>query len=445
MPGQVEVTPLLSVVEMSEKRLTIDIKPPKGKRWKLPDKTEEEDDEDYSPPSSAEIEVVHKHPPPDLHSILKQRTASESSEEVSNCDPDSPRSEGEELSSSCSKKRSVSFSNHVDHASFKSSASVSSMTPALKSKRRRQRKREEKRKGRVRCNSEGTSSSEECLHSVSDSYSHSEEEGESSNKKSKGGRKMTLRRAISDPGPNSGGLSAENDEEKGSGEPVKQENWKNTTLDSRVLQTNSKNSVELNNDEVCHMNGNETEKDLQNKDTVIELKMQIDVTEERNEVNQINELLGKLGIDEKNTIDEDKKIIYETKDRFVEENNGVKKSGQNEDSDDDDYVDAISSLIEELKTNENTGNMEEEPCSKPKSEDKIGEINKHVDGNEPVRKFESTIHNDRSKSSGRGCDEHEKSDVETMLSWEEGEVSAEHVTTCGLQFSNSLIFDLDIE
>jgi hypothetical protein len=86
-------------------------------------KHEDREDEECDPPSSAEIEVVHTRPSPSLQGILKQRSISESSEDVTP-DPESPRSPGADeadLSSSQGsnssngmKQRSVSFSDHID-------------------------------------------------------------------------------------------------------------------------------------------------------------------------------------------------------------------------------------------------------------------------------------------------------------------------------------------
>ncbi|XP_076463612.1 protein kintoun-like [Babylonia areolata] len=171
----------LQVTAMGEKKLTIKITQAKssgGRRWK-----EEEEDDEYDPPSSADIEVIHTQPSPTLHSILKQRTMSESSEDV-NLDPESPRSpvdDEDDLSPNASgKRRSVSFSKHIDKATFKSSASVNSMKTALKSKRKRQRKWEEKKdkaSSRRRHNSTGSEGSgDDHCHSQSDSHSHSDEE-----------------------------------------------------------------------------------------------------------------------------------------------------------------------------------------------------------------------------------------------------------------------------
>ncbi|XP_025105993.1 uncharacterized protein LOC112571306 isoform X2 [Pomacea canaliculata] len=167
----------LQVLTMDEKKLTVKVCPAAANKKQAHRYTSDEDEE-YDPPSSAEIQVVHSRPPPLLHGILKQHTVSESSEDQ-NGDQESPRSPGEEeeeLSSSLGKRRSVSFSEHIDQATFKTSSAVSSMTMALKSKRRRQRKREE-RGSRRRHNSGGSEGSgDDQTHSLSDSHSLSEEE-----------------------------------------------------------------------------------------------------------------------------------------------------------------------------------------------------------------------------------------------------------------------------
>ncbi|CAG5115869.1 unnamed protein product [Candidula unifasciata] len=466
MPGQVEMTPELSVVEMSEKRLTIDIKPPKGRRWKVPDTAEEEEEDDCDPPSSAEIEVIHKNPPPDLHSILKQRTMSESSEEISTPDPDSPRSEGEELSSSFGKKRSVSFNNHVDRASFKSSASVSSMTPGLKSKRRRQRKREEKKKGHVRCNSEGTSSSEEYLHSVSDSYSLSEEEVDVAHKKSKGGKRACLYRAASDPGPDAGGLSPIAEREKGSGEPRRQTGKKKSKFDFDGLVIKSevpdfRTNVSANGEGVDGVkNVNDSQENFPHEMSVgTNVKLQV-TSSEKMDVDNMN---GSLSCEEKKTLDKNKKIISEIKSKLCEGNIEGKRE-QKDDSDDDDFVDAVSSLAAEFKTKldleESGGNCHSELLSgtgngkfKPLTEPPNPENNCLIEEIEPAKDYKSVagtaskFHSKNGENNdGERCSlQHEKSGVETMLSWKEGGTSNEHVTNCAVQFSNSLMFDLDIE
>ena len=100
------------------------------------------------------LQVVHDQEIPNLQGILKQRSVSESSEDLtssnSSCSPSSPR---EELFGF---KKSVKFNDHIDQTTFKSGAAVTAMTTALKSKRRRNRKREEKKNGRQRLNSGGS-------------------------------------------------------------------------------------------------------------------------------------------------------------------------------------------------------------------------------------------------------------------------------------------------
>lgn len=173
---QSENTPTVVVTEMNKKKLAIKIKKNKQQNVKpqqssssisrtitpLTDSEEEELASVDPGPPSADIKVVHDLEVPNLHGILKQRSVSESSEDLassnSSCSPSSPRDELFGF------KKSVKFNDHIDQTTFRTGAAVTSMTTALKSKRRRNRKREEKKNGRQRLNSggsEGTSSGEE--------------------------------------------------------------------------------------------------------------------------------------------------------------------------------------------------------------------------------------------------------------------------------------------
>jgi hypothetical protein len=100
------------------------------------------------------FQVVYNQEIPNLHGILKQRSVSESSEDLisstSSCSPSSPRDELFGF------KKSVKFNDRIDHTTFRTGAAVTSMTTALKSKRRRNRKRDEKKSGRQRVNSGGS-------------------------------------------------------------------------------------------------------------------------------------------------------------------------------------------------------------------------------------------------------------------------------------------------
>ena len=118
----------------------------------------------------SDIDIVHEKVPPKLHSILKQRsrTTSESSDDVfsssfsrenSITTSESPISEGDEEHNGTGRKKSVSFSEHVDKTSYKANATVSALHNTLKNRRKKQRKREEKRCGRRRRTSSGGSCS----------------------------------------------------------------------------------------------------------------------------------------------------------------------------------------------------------------------------------------------------------------------------------------------
>lgn len=138
-------------------------------------------------PSSAEIQVVHEKAIPNLHSILKNRSMSESSEceeygsSNSSGSPSSPRDEPFCL------RRSVSFNERVDKTTFKSSAAVTAITSTLKNKRKRNRKREEKRQSRNRHNSGGSegSSGDDLDNRNSTSESHSENDVEEEEREEK--------------------------------------------------------------------------------------------------------------------------------------------------------------------------------------------------------------------------------------------------------------------
>jgi hypothetical protein len=140
---------------------------------------------------ASDIVVVHTKSCPRLHSILKQHTISESSDDgrrlsvsgdrqTSTASDDASDSDdggfNVPLSSSMSSengfrrlKKSVSFNDRIDHAVFQANQSVSSMHAILKNRRRRARKRdqylqqkaESSRGTRRRCRSSGSISMED--------------------------------------------------------------------------------------------------------------------------------------------------------------------------------------------------------------------------------------------------------------------------------------------
>ncbi|CAL1531244.1 unnamed protein product [Lymnaea stagnalis] len=439
MPVQVDNKPELTVVKMDETKLTIDIKPPKSKKYKH-EYIEDEgiEDEEYDPPSSAEIEVVHKHPAPNLHSILKARSPSESSEEVVVMDPESPRSEGEELSSSYTKKRSVSFSNHVDRASFKSFASVSSMTPALKSKRRRQRKREEKKNGRVRRTSEGTSSSEECLQ-IGDSYSFSE--GETSDKLVDRSKVM-LSRTMSDPGPNTlvPELSGKKNGKKGKkGKKLEKGSGESESIPQAADVLDFRTSKPINEhveifslsnvvNGVQGTNGSCAEDHIDPFDRDAKIRENLVPNDENNK---------------RKDAEKNKKIISEIKNKLAGGDASSEKAAKGCDSDDDDFVDAVSSMTEEfdekvafIDVNGDVDKGRDESGGK-----QVMEVRDEKVSGEFIKGDKNSIEG-LSKNNVK-----EKPDVETMLSWEEcPQVNGgEHVTQCDVEFTNTMIYELDFD
>merc|ERR1712150_446553 len=154
-----EAAPELDVTDMDKDRLSVHIKNAeecKGKRKKRIS----ESAEDY--------EIVYEREVPPIHGILKQRsrTQSESSiEEVltpgsyhrqhssasfsgtgSNESSVMEGSAGsdENLDSSWGRRKTVSFSEHVDQASYKCNASVMTLKATLKNKRKSKKRREQK-------------------------------------------------------------------------------------------------------------------------------------------------------------------------------------------------------------------------------------------------------------------------------------------------------------
>lgn len=165
--------------------------------------------------SAEEIEVVHDLQSPKIPSILKQRgrTMSESSDDLfhssnttgsslgrqqstggeSSPSPLTEESENEtsDEQNSNGRKKSVSFSEHVDETTYKATQSVNSMKSTLKNKKKKARKREqktvekEKRQHRRRRNSNSLSepSSDEYSQQNSENGGFDADPAESSSKR----------------------------------------------------------------------------------------------------------------------------------------------------------------------------------------------------------------------------------------------------------------------
>ncbi|XP_064622308.1 protein kintoun-like [Lineus longissimus] len=152
--------PPFKVSDLNEEKLVIEV----GGNPFLSDS-----DTDHSP---REIEVVHQKATPNIPSILR-RTVSESSasDDLSSSwngrmggDPAFSRESSRQDSWSASEtetgegrlRKSVSFNEHIDMTTFRSTQAVTTMKTALKSKRRRQRKKDQKQDRRRRHSSTGS-------------------------------------------------------------------------------------------------------------------------------------------------------------------------------------------------------------------------------------------------------------------------------------------------
>lgn len=378
--------------------------------------------------------MIHKQPAPQLHSILKQRTVSESSEDHSlSVDPESPRSgEEEDLSFSCGKRRTVSFNSHVDRASYKANASVSSMAPALKSKRKKQRRRVEKmqRGRRHRNNSEGTSgtsSSEDhlCKESWSDSYSMSEEDGDETEKTKL--RTAVLHRANSDPGPNQEPREAERSERK-----EKTRETRNEKVDKEKEEDAFRTSM------------------ISNSPECLDFRTKHHGDEEFHDVIEGCESVLKTVSREENSDqrDKNKKMVQEIKDKLEAAKISDGKKVEEEECDsDDDNGDDREGVRESLESGVNIVQDGNFKCERTPGQTCVG---KNVSENvEDIGRSCTSENGKGEKSEDQRKvqkDEKEKSNVETILSWDEKVVNGdEHKTQCAFAFSNNLMFDLDVE
>ena len=353
--------------------------------------------------------MIHKHPPPCLHGILKQRTVSESSEDFYLEDVSSPRS-GDEVdplsssSSSYSKRRSVSFNSYVDRASFKSAASPSSMTTALKSKRRRQRKREARVNGRTRSTSEGTSEGSSCEYFSHSDVSHSEGEHES---ESEGvDSKQTKSPAVNIPESNSPG--------KKKNKKKNRKSRKEATV--QIQDTNHAEQVDS--DKISSPDSEEGPAgenglDFRTKSTSCVMESVKEIQESPNVEEQSGVKGDQVTNGKISQTDKNKKIISEIKNKLSAgtEIGGGDVTVEKVDSDDECDTEAVS---------DNRTGGGDDVCDVKNDCDNL---------TEPDQSTQKS-----------------KSEVETMLSWEDPvQNGGEHVTNCAVQLQNSIMFDLDVD
>ncbi|XP_033733842.1 protein kintoun-like [Pecten maximus] len=418
-------TPVIQVTDMTQKRLQIDIKKSGS--------TEEDVDyrETEEAPSSAEIQVVHEKEPPSLHSILKHRSMSESSEcdgygsSNSSGSPTSPRDEHFGL------RRSVSFNDRVDKTTFKPGTAVTSMTSTLKNKRKRNRKREEKRQSRLRNNSGGSegSSGDDLDHrgSTGESHSENDEEGDES---------------ISPP------ISEKPEED--SEETATTSNTKNQVTEKSLAPPISARLEEKPNREA---------KLVQNIKEKLSKGEEKGVEEEDSDDDGEN---NELKVDSR-TKTEQQKVVDVIQSEGINDNHERTKSADNKE---------VQSVCVQKEMSESVVNNQQQKAAKEggpthraatsqkgredvsiTSGDLINRdgVQDLLGPNEAVIKVtgEERGSGDDSgvESNTEGGNESspaEDNHVETMLSWKD-QPSSEYATKCSFAFSNAVMFDLDVD
>lgn len=379
----------VEVTEMTRKKLSIKIQNKKKAEDRPTENTkqtgdrsaDDEFEEGDECPLSADIEVVHEKVIPNLHGILKQRTISESSEDP--CLSASSSGSPESPRDEFFKK-SVKFNDRVDQATFKSKAAVSQMTQSLKSKRRRNRKKEK----RSRKNSGSSDGS-------SDEHRHSDDHSDHCDKNVEVIEELT---------------NEEVDEET-SDNQEKQDYIDST--ETFVEETKV--------DQLESGIGNDPSSDNAKQEKLIQdIKEKLAVPEE----------------DDK--CDSDDEMDNTPTDVQVTENTKLKEENGNENFFSENVEDKI-----ERNEEENTISIPSSMINKPSDlTNIIGEGDSVI----KIKASEKTSGEDSGVECSEGSgDKGDKSDVETVLSWNDNLESQDHRTECAFQFSNAMIYDLDID
>ena len=440
-----------------------------------------EDDEEYDAdecPSSADIEVVHSKETPNLHSILKQRSISESSEERQSSSSESPT--GTSPRELDGQKRGVHFSTHIDKTTYKTNMSVNSMKVTLKSKRRRNRKREEKEKkdkSRRRHNSTGSECSscdehDSKLSSEDDHDDLSSQINEASKKVSENGvivedeweEKVMLKEETD-------GISEESVEKS-----------VDKVLNKHVLEKPEIDDVQNKGIKTKMTKGSKVAQDVKKK---LAEKTDASVGDDSDDDVEESYRTSKVNSSEIEIGDENsQKIVDRTSksaEKEVNESDLIEKSiltVEGTDSTTDDIKEAADNLTDDSGTNsamigQNQGKGEPvDPTSESQDVNKL-ENGMHEKGDSAMNVCESEIKTadetekesvkestDVSKGKadadvkGKRSKASEKkevdvdSGVETELSWKEPNRAApdnEHRSECAFKFTNAMMFDLDVE
>ena len=427
---------------------------------------EDADNDEYDGPSSADIEVIHEKNGPKLQSILKQRTLSESSDDYGTNGESSRPCPEDDLSLNGRFRKSVSFNNHIDKTTYKPSASPTSMKTALKSKRRRARKKDEKvskRAGRRRHNSGGSECSSgddvSSEHTNSDSqtdekngeFEQIEEEGvdgfteslQAGGSPGKDYKEFRTSGQVCAAGNNAGDLKQMVDGLKqfgcgdtDSNDDLKQHGHGDTNSDNlnqlEIEDFNVQGHGDTNLNDVKQQKNEFMQHEDDAKADGFRTAQDDKITTDSDEAddddddrtsNSVSEVESKSGAQ-----------MYSGGDNKNLDNNSSKRStpvieAQMVSSDDVSRPGSLKQLVEEdgssfIRINAN-------------HHQQAGQHN--CDNMQPTHKQNGENNNQ---------DSDDDDNIETELSWKEGEVPGfdnEHRTQCAFKFSNSLIYDLDID
>lgn len=369
-----------------------------------PPQTVDADDELEEDDSTlpADIEVIHEKGVPNLQGILKLRSTSESSEDPSlSSSSGSPESPREEFF-----KKSVKFNDRVDQATFKAKAAVSSMTQALKSKRRRNRKKQEKRSRKNSGSSEGSSDDHKTSDDQNDIGVDSIEE-----------------------------ISNEEDTDQNSEQDVDKNNEEEEyvdALESIDLEDQNVASVKMTEHAVGGMKSIEKE-----------ASSGFDNSKQEKLVHDIKEKLSMSKDDAKCDSDDD----IENDGNTPEKSNDTKSKhcSESEHIHNEARTKTKATCTKETEGNENMVTVTSDLITKPSDLTKlIGDGDTII----KIKAAEKTSGEDSGVECGEGSgDKGDKSEVDTVLSWDDNPqiTSQEHRTECAFQFSNAVIYDLDVD
>ncbi|XP_045165132.2 protein kintoun-like [Mercenaria mercenaria] len=409
----------IKVVEMNEKKLTLNIRKPSTS-------FSEEEENGYDgeeSPLSASIEVVHSQKLPNLHGILKQRSVSESSEDhLSLSSGDSPTSCSPRDSDGSTGRRSVSFNSHIDKTTYKTNATVTSMKQALKSKRKRNRKREEKKKekdGRRRHNSNGSECSSCDEHdSRHSSESHSEDDPEAED----------LAQQLEETGKKveDCGVIVEDQEE----------------FDDKVEKETEENKPDESDNSKKPGYQIHSEADKKSSKLAAEVKSKMEEMKDDSRENDSDDDIGDENVERTSVNGQKKNVI--TRDENQQKNVNL-TSGKSE---------SQESKVSDLSVAENGKNPSVAANQDSGEVNLNGDMDSAIKGNNPGKgsqkgvKFKDDV-KEKLEGKGDGAEKvEEESIVETELTWHDTkrlDPFNEHRTQCAFNFSNNVMFDLDID